>query len=115
MFELMFRHDLLDSETQPSDLPPLRESTLPLFSHLVELVSRHAAERTTAGPAAPPAVAAAALWTNLHGVAQLGAWGSLQLALDAASPGAAPDDGPADPLDRLLMVVLDAHLGPVNA
>ncbi|MBW5250154.1 TetR/AcrR family transcriptional regulator [Streptomyces sp. P01-B04] len=115
MFELMFRHDLLDSETQHSDLPPLRESTLPLFSHLVELVARHAAERTTAGPAAPPAVAAAALWTNLHGVAQLGAWGSLQLALNAASPGAAPDDGPVDPLDRLLMVVLDAHLGPVNA
>lgn len=45
MFELMFRHDLLDSEAQPSDLPPLRDSTLPLFSHLVELVSRHAAER----------------------------------------------------------------------
>ncbi|WP_326655866.1 TetR/AcrR family transcriptional regulator [Streptomyces sp. NBC_00385] len=113
MFELMFRHDLLYSgETQPADLPPLRESTLPLFSHFVELVSRHTAERVAAGPTAPPAVIAAALWTNLHGVAQLGAWGSLQLALDAASPEAAPGD---DPVDGLLMVVLDAHLGPVNA
>lgn len=115
MFELMFRHDLLDSAKQPSDLPPLRESTLPLFVHLVDLVSRHTAERTAAGPTAPAAVTAAALWANLHGVAQLGAWGSLQLALDAASPGAAPEDEAVDPLDRLLMVVLDAHLGPVHA
>nr|WSW65027.1 TetR/AcrR family transcriptional regulator [Streptomyces sp. NBC_00995] len=112
MFELMFRHDLLDGETLTSDLPPLRESTLPLFAHLVDLVSRHTAERTTAGPAAPPAVVAAALWSNLHGVAQLWAWGSLSLALGVTcqeTPGA------TDPLDRLLTAVLDAHLGPVSA
>ncbi|HEY9328667.1 MAG TPA: TetR/AcrR family transcriptional regulator [Streptomyces sp.] len=113
MFELMFRHDLLHSgETQPAGRPPLRESTLPLFSHFVELVTCHTAGRAAAASTAPPAVTAAALWTNLHGVAQLGAWGSLQLALDAASQGADPDD---DPVDGLLMVVLDAHLGPVNA
>lgn len=112
MFELMFRHDLLYSgETQSAGLPPLRASTLPMFSHFVELVSRHTAERAAAGRTAPAAVTAAALWANLHGVAQLGAWGSLQLALDAASPGVAPDD----PVDGLLMVVLDAHLGPVDA
>ncbi|MEU9203550.1 TetR/AcrR family transcriptional regulator [Streptomyces sp. NPDC048332] len=111
MFELMFRHDLLDGKAQPSDLPPLRESTLPLFAHMVELVSRHTAERTAAGPATPAAVIAAALWTNLHGVAQLWAWGSLPLALGAAGQGA-PEG--ADPLDRLLGAVLDAHLGPVN-
>src|SRR3954464_7810851 len=34
MFELMFRHDLLDSEKHESDRPRLRESTLPLFEHL---------------------------------------------------------------------------------
>ncbi|MEW2175968.1 TetR/AcrR family transcriptional regulator [Streptomyces sp. NPDC005406] len=110
MFELMFRHDLLNSEAQPSDLPPLRESTLPLFAHIVELVTRHTEERTAAGPAVPPAVAAAALWTNLHGAAQLRTWGSLQLVLDATSQGA-PDGG--DPFDLLLDAVLDAHLGPV--
>lgn len=114
MFELMFRHDLLDSGTNSSDAPPLRESTLPLFAHIVELVARHTAERAAAGTAAPPAVTAAALWANLHGAAQLWAWGSLQLALDAASPAAAAGGDPVDPLDRLVVVVLDAHLGPVE-
>ncbi|MGW0451470.1 hypothetical protein ACWDWV_39590 [Streptosporangium sandarakinum] len=48
---------------------------------------------------------AAALWANLHGLAQLWSWGSLPLMLDAA---------PADTgrLDRLVEAVLEAHLGP---
>lgn len=52
------------------------------------------------------------LWSNLHGLAQLWTWGSLQLALDAPPPGGAPGSGQ---LDRLVTAVLDAHLGPVNS
>ncbi|WP_393063114.1 TetR/AcrR family transcriptional regulator [Streptomyces sp. LN549] len=123
MFDLMFSHELLDSEAHASDPPRLRESSLPLFAHVVELVTRHLEERTVSGPDVPhdavtlPAVTAAALWTNLHGVAQLWAWGSLPLVMDAASAGTAPVGDPLDPLgplDRLVVVVLDAHLGPVN-
>lgn len=55
---------------------------------------------------------AAALWSNLHGLAQLWAWGSLQLALNAPPPGGAPD---SSRLDQLVAAVLDAHLGPVDA
>lgn len=118
IFELMFRHDLLDSEKHASDGPRLRDSTLPLFERIVALVARCEVERDTArrgGPAAPappPTVVAAALWANLHGVAQLWAWGSLQLALDAEPPGGAPR---GDQLDRLVAAVLDAHLSPVNS
>ncbi|MFI1105196.1 TetR/AcrR family transcriptional regulator [Streptomyces melanogenes] len=123
MFELMWRHDLLDSASQPSeqpkpsDGPRLRESTLPLFGHITALVARCRSERAAAqgtdGPdeaAPPPAVAAAALWSNLHGIAQLWAWGSLQLALGALPLGAGPGD---DQRDQLITAVLDAHLGPV--
>ncbi|MEU2025133.1 TetR/AcrR family transcriptional regulator [Streptomyces sp. NPDC016469] len=118
MFELMFRHDLLDSEVHASDpdtgapdRPRLRESTLPLFARLVELVTRDRAHRAEGGTgpaydsAAPPALAAAALWTNLHGIAVLRASGSLQLALPGAGEGTAP----------LVTAVLDAHLGRADA
>ncbi|KJY46088.1 TetR/AcrR family transcriptional regulator [Streptomyces sp. A1547] len=123
MFELMFRHDLLDSEGQesagPSDTvqedseqedsgqgtsgkqPRLRESTLPLFRLLVGLVSRCRA-------GGDPEVTAAALWANLHGVAQLWAWGSLPLVLgDTAGHRAG--------VERLVDAALDAHLGAVPA
>jgi AcrR family transcriptional regulator len=106
MFELMFRHDLLDSEKHASDRPRLRDSTLPLFELLVGLVARYRSERADAGPL--PAVTAAALWSNLHGIAQLWGWGSLQLALDAPPPG-------DDQLDRLVGAALDAHLGPAGS
>ncbi|TRV81099.1 TetR/AcrR family transcriptional regulator [Streptomyces sp. 130] len=116
MFELMFRHDLLDSDAHASDAgapdrPRLRDSTLPLFAHLVELVTLDRAGRTDSGTgpscdsAPPPALTAAALWTNLHGIAVLRASGSLQLALPGAS------EGP----DPLVTAVLDAHLGRVGA
>ncbi|MEU9092643.1 TetR/AcrR family transcriptional regulator [Streptomyces sp. NPDC048428] len=119
MFELMFRHDLLDSGEHPSGRSQLRESTLPLFRLVVELIVRlrqeQAAARRPGAPSGPeplPAVTAAALWSNLHGLAELWAWGSLQLALDAPPPGEASGSGH---LDRLVAAVLDAHLGPVNS
>jgi AcrR family transcriptional regulator len=129
MFELMFRHDLLDSANHTPDGARLRESTLPLFALIVGLVARCQATQLTAaqltahpagtqnavatqptGAGPPPAVTAAALWSNLHGIAQLWTWGSLQLAL-GAPPGDTPD---GDNLDRLIAAALDAHLGPVT-
>ncbi|MGE7436302.1 MULTISPECIES: TetR/AcrR family transcriptional regulator [Kitasatospora] len=113
MFELMFRHDLLDSERQgqeqqgaerATEQPRLRESTLPLFERIVDLVAR---QRRYGPGGQPPAVTAAALWANLHGIAQLWSWGSLGLALGAASP--------EQQLDRLVDAALDAHLGPADA
>lgn len=101
MFELMFRHDLLDSEQQdPSGSPRLREATLPMFGLLVDLVDRAGPER----PGSEPAVTAAALWTNLHGIAQLWAWGSLPLAMGDTEQG-------QERLDRLITAAVDAHLG----
>ncbi|MFJ9409737.1 TetR/AcrR family transcriptional regulator [Streptomyces sp. NPDC101393] len=90
MFELMFRHDLLRS-----DRLGLRATSLPLFGTLVDLVTR-ARPHSEAAPAA----VAGALWANLHGIAQLWEWGSLQLA-------AGTDD-----VEPLLAAALDAHLGP---
>ncbi|WP_331766136.1 TetR/AcrR family transcriptional regulator [Embleya sp. NBC_00896] len=131
MFELMFRHDLLDSEKYASDQPRLRESTLPLFEFIVGLVALCRTERETAhgpgasGDAGSAAVTAAALWSNLHGIAQLWAWGSLQLALDTPRHTPRPGGVPAgdqrdqrdqrDQLDRLVAAALDAHLGPVTS
>ncbi|MFB8116868.1 TetR/AcrR family transcriptional regulator [Streptomyces sp. NPDC056465] len=119
MFELMFRHDLLDSGNHAPDGSQLRHATLPLFGLVVGLITRHRTDRAAAhGPGTPlsaeppPAVTAAALWSNLHGLAQLWSWGSLQLALGAPSPGGAPGDVPPD---RLVSAVLDAHLGPVTS
>ncbi|MEU4171882.1 TetR/AcrR family transcriptional regulator [Streptomyces sp. NPDC026665] len=88
MYELMFRHDLLQSGKLG-----LRETSLPLFGTLVELVGR-------VRPEADARILAGALWANLHGIAQLWGWGSLQLATDA------------DDHTPLLIAALDAHLGP---
>ncbi|BEL04160.1 TetR/AcrR family transcriptional regulator [Actinoplanes sichuanensis] len=90
MFELMFRHDLLESNRLG-----LRETSLPLFTMLVDLI-------TEVGPAGetPPRVVAGALWANLHGIALLWGWGSLPLATGA------------DRADVLLHAALAAHLGP---
>ncbi|MET9673184.1 TetR/AcrR family transcriptional regulator [Streptomyces sp. NPDC006482] len=111
MYELMFRHDLLESGRLG-----LRETSLPLFAHLTGLVARI----TAPGPAAEPgsgagdeagvgaasgadaAVRAGALWANLHGIAQLWHWGSLRLATGGDDPG------------PLIAAALDAHLGPVE-
>jgi AcrR family transcriptional regulator len=88
MYELMFRHDLLASGHLG-----LRDTSLPLFGRLVELVGR-------VRPDADARLVAGALWAGLHGVAQLWGWGSLQLATGA------------DDFAPLLRSVLDAHLGP---
>jgi AcrR family transcriptional regulator len=107
MFELMFRHDLLDGANTGTTQPPLRESTLPLFQRIVTLVTR----ATAAHPdRRPPELTAAALWANIHGIAQLWLWNSLPLAL-ADTPGAASGGG--GPLDALVDAALDAHLGAV--
>ncbi|WP_413797370.1 TetR/AcrR family transcriptional regulator [Streptomyces iranensis] len=90
MFELMFRHDLLRS-----DHLGLRETSLPLFATLVDLV---AGVRPDSG--AEPRIVAGALWANLHGIAQLWGWGSLQLAVGGDDP------------EPLLRAALEAHLGP---
>lgn len=87
MYELMFRHDLLESGHLG-----LRDTSLPLFGRLVELVGR-------VRPDADARVVAGTLWANLHGIAQLWGWGSLQLATDA------------DDFVPLLCSALDAHLG----
>jgi AcrR family transcriptional regulator len=90
MYELMFRHDLLESNRLG-----LREVSLPLFRTVTRLVG--SAQRPAG---AAPEVAAGALWANLHGIAQLWAWGSLQLATGLTDP------------EPLLQATLDAHLGP---
>jgi AcrR family transcriptional regulator len=87
MYELMFRHDLLASGHLG-----LRDTSLPLFGLLVELIGR-------ACPDADARAVAGALWANLHGIAQLWGWGSLQLATGA------------DDFEALLHTALDAHLG----
>ncbi|MFI2371591.1 TetR/AcrR family transcriptional regulator [Streptomyces sp. NPDC018833] len=92
MFELMFRHDLLKSGHLG-----LRETSLPLFGRFVDAVAQ---VRPRTGEASPQVVATA-LWANLHGVAQLWGWGSLQLATGT------------EDVEPLLRAVLDAHLGPV--
>ncbi|RFU88254.1 TetR/AcrR family transcriptional regulator [Streptomyces triticagri] len=127
MFELMFRHDLLNSERAPEApeapqspaAPQLREVTLPLFAQLVDLVDKDHAERPASGAEQLPdaAATAAALWANLHGIAQLWTWGSLQLALgeeqlDQPAADASAPDLPAA-LDRMITAALDAHLGRV--
>ncbi|MFE0250981.1 TetR/AcrR family transcriptional regulator [Streptomyces sp. NPDC059010] len=87
MYELMFRHDLLESGHLG-----LRDTSLPLFGRLLDLVGR-------ARPDVDARLVAGALWANLHGVAQLWGWGSLQLATGA------------DEFVPVLRSVLDAHLG----
>ncbi|MER5433580.1 TetR/AcrR family transcriptional regulator [Streptomyces sp. NPDC002588] len=88
MYELMFRHDLLESGHLR-----LRDTSLPLFGTLVDLVRR-------ARPDVDARTVAGSLWANLHGIAQLWGWGSLQLATGA------------DDFTPLLSTALDAHLGP---
>ncbi|MFU8849885.1 TetR/AcrR family transcriptional regulator [Micromonospora sp. SL1-18] len=92
MFELMFRHDLLRGNQMG-----LRGASVPLFGVLVDLVAR----ARPASPGGPPAtVIAGALWANLHGLAQLLLWGSLQLVTGV------------DEVEPFLRAALDAHLGP---
>jgi AcrR family transcriptional regulator len=90
MYELMFRHDLLESNRLG-----LREVSLPLFRMVTALV----AGAQPPSPGTAPEVVAGALWASLHGIAQLWGWGSLQLATGLTDPG------------PLLQAGLDAYLG----
>ncbi|WP_149826833.1 TetR/AcrR family transcriptional regulator [Streptomyces tailanensis] len=87
MHELMFRHDLLESNRLG-----LREASMPIFGLLVDLVGR-------ARPGVDARLVAGALLANLYGIAQLWAWGSLQLTTGA------------DDFAPLLNAALEAHLG----
>lgn len=95
MFELMFRHDLLESNHLG-----LRETSLPLFELLVDLVTQARPHPDPASPDPPLRVVAGSLWANLHGIALLCGWGSLHLATGT------------DDVEPLLRAALDAHLGP---
>lgn len=94
MFELMFRHDLLQGNGIG-----LREASQALFGVLVDLVIR---ARADVADAPAPSVTAGALWANLHGIAELWHWGSLQTTVRT------------DDVELLLRAALDAHLGPAN-
>ena len=85
MYALMFRHDLLRGNQIG-----LREASTPLFGVLVRLLERAGLPE--------PSLAAASLWANLHGVAQLWQWGSLQVVTGATDP------------DPLLAATVAAHL-----
>lgn len=90
MFALMFRHDLLRGNGIG-----LREASEELFGVLVDLVTR--ARPDVPGSPAPPVVAGA-LWANLHGIAALWQWGSLQTMVRD------------DDVEPLLRAALAAHL-----
>jgi AcrR family transcriptional regulator len=77
MFTLMFRHDLLD----PHDRE-LSKVSLTCFEDLITLV--HAAQKAGWRPADDARLLTGALWSGLHGLAQLWMWGSLPLATGAA-------------------------------
>ncbi|MFI1168746.1 TetR/AcrR family transcriptional regulator [Streptomyces sp. NPDC020801] len=98
MYELMFRHDLLESGHLG-----LRDTSLPLFALLVDLVGRASPTATGAYAGADARTVAGSLWANLHGIAQLWGWGSLQLATGT------------DDFTPVLRTALDAHLGPEDA
>ncbi len=93
MFELMCRHDLLESNHLG-----LRDTSLPLFSLLTGLV----AQARPGDGGHVPEIVAGALWANVHGIAQLWQWGSLPLATGR------------DDVEPLLRAALDAHLGPAR-
>ncbi|MFF8769336.1 TetR/AcrR family transcriptional regulator [Kitasatospora sp. NPDC015120] len=93
MFELMFHHDVLEGGGAE-----LRRTSLPLFDALTRLVA--VIHPPTDEDSPSPAAIAAALRANLHGLAQLRAWGSLVLATGT------------DTLAPVLRATLDAHLRP---
>ncbi|MFI6130662.1 TetR/AcrR family transcriptional regulator [Micromonospora sp. NPDC051141] len=91
MFELMFRHDLLRGNGIG-----LRDASEELFGVLVDLVAR---ARPEAADAPAPPVVAGTLWANLHGIAELRQWGSLQTMVRT------------DDVEPLLRAAVAAHLG----
>ncbi|WUD72300.1 TetR/AcrR family transcriptional regulator [Streptomyces sp. NBC_00510] len=79
MFTLMFRHDLLD----PRDKELSRAGMSAFDDHLLVLV--RAAQAEGWRPGADTRALTGAVWSGLHGVAQLWLWGSLALGTGATS------------------------------
>lgn len=88
MFELMFRHDLLEGSGEK-----LREHSTPIFAAALDEVAR------LGGP--DPARKTVDLWTSVHGLAVLAGRRALELITD---------DPTDDPTDDLLERQLRAHL-----
>ncbi|SDS26573.1 TetR/AcrR family transcriptional regulator [Actinoplanes derwentensis] len=88
-YDLLFRHDLLQSGHLG-----LRDTSLPLFRQLSELV-----DQARPGSTTPPDIVAGAIWASLHGIAHLWQRQSLPLATGTTDP------------QPLLDAVLTAHLG----
>lgn len=78
MFALMFRRDLLDPDDRE-----LRRAAFGSFDHLIHLVQARQAEGWQAD--AEPRLLTGALWSAMHGLAQLWTWGTLPLATGARS------------------------------
>ncbi|NGN64933.1 TetR/AcrR family transcriptional regulator [Streptomyces sp. A7024] len=78
MFALMFRRDLLDDEDRE-----LGKASLGGFEELMTLVQDHQAAGWRAD--ADTRLLTGALWSAMHGLAQLWSWGALPLATKAAT------------------------------
>jgi AcrR family transcriptional regulator len=87
MFELMFRHDLIDARE-------LAETNNAVFAWFTGLVVQAQSGGWRAGT--DPGTLATSLWAALHGLAELWLWGSLT----------------DDDVDTTLTVTLDTYLGP---
>ncbi|MEU6645708.1 TetR/AcrR family transcriptional regulator [Saccharomonospora sp. NPDC046836] len=92
MFELMFRHDLIDA-----DSPELSGTNSALLDHFSRLIGDAQAAGWRTG--ADPRVLAASLWAALHGLAELWLRGGLGKALRS------------DEVDAALDVTLQTYLG----
>jgi hypothetical protein len=94
MFELMFRHDLIDARD-----PGLSVKSTAVFDLFAAMVGEVQAEGWHPGSDPRLLAASLALWASLHGLAELWLWGGL------ASAGFAP------PIELPLAVTLDAYFG----
>jgi AcrR family transcriptional regulator len=92
MFELMFRHDLIDAQE-----PELASKSRAVFDLFARLVGEVQAEGWH--PGIDSRLVAASLWASLHGLAELWLWSGL------ASASFAPS------VDLPLAVTLEAYLG----
>jgi len=92
MFELMFRHDLID--TQDPGLSGKSSAVFDLFAGLVGEVQEQGWR-----PSWDSRLVAASLWASLHGLAELWLWGGLAGA--SFAPG----------IDIPLAVTLESYLG----